>query len=128
MSESAASGAIQFRVVLPGRKRLEWLADYRDEKNYILYQTERNTLERIPYVGGKKGKTVKAEHPLRLDEPVEVSIVLTGCSVRTSLLAEKDWRVVDEFVWEGGETSGRFGFRVPGRERLVLEEFSCTPK
>jgi hypothetical protein len=128
MPESAVAGAIQFRVVLPGRKRLEWVVGFRDEQNYILYRLERNTLERTPFVQGKRGKTVKADHPLRLDRPVDVSIALTGMSIRTSVLTGQDWMVVDEFTPGDGEMSGRFGFRIPGRERLVLEEFSYTPR
>lgn len=128
LPRALGAGAIRFRIASPGWKRLEWLADYRDEKNYVLYRLDRSKLERVVLSQGKRAGAVKSDHKLRLGDAVDVSVALSAGAIVTSIQAGAEWKLIDECPLRPGESSGRFGLRIPERAPIVLESFSFTPK
>lgn len=128
LPESLRTGVLRFRIASPGWKRLEWLVDYRDEKNYVLYRLDRSRLERIVLGQGRRESAAKSGHRLRLADAVSVAITLTPAAIQTQIQEGTEWKLVDESSRQGREGSGRFGFRTARREQLTLESFSFTPK
>ena len=108
-------------------KRLEWLVNYRDDRNYDLFQLDEKGLGRIRCVNGKKGDPVKKPHSIKVKEYVIIKIAVTFASIVHSIYEEGRWQVVDDWKIPGGELPGKFGFRVPGRDQIGVSAFSFTP-
>jgi hypothetical protein len=77
---------------------------------------------------GKRAGAVKSDHKLRLGDAVDVSVALSAGAIVTSIQAGAEWKLIDECPLRTGESSGRFGLRIPERAPIVLESFSFTPK
>jgi len=112
-------------------KDLEWFANYRDEKNYVLFRLEKTTLRRIVVENGKKTEYPKRAHNLGLKDEMMASVQV---EVDDDLIVNRvkngdHWTVVDSFVSRGGHmTEGRFGIHVIGNDEVRISGFSFKPK
>jgi hypothetical protein len=126
MPAPSGAGVIQFRVELQRGKRLEWVVNFRDQKNHILYRLERRELERVQFVNGRKQGEVKVRHPLNLELPVDLVVNLSNGAVNTSALVGQQQVLLDSF--SDSQPPGRFGFRIPGRDQIALSDFRYTTR
>ncbi len=122
-----APGNFLFTILLQRGRRIEWVLNYRDEKNHVLFQVENDNFKRIEVVNGKRTEMLKAPHRIDHKAALTVLIAVNGNSCTTSFLVNQQWRVIDS--WEkpgGGLVGGRFGFHVPGRDQIALSDFRFT--
>ena len=122
-------GTYVFTAILKKGRRLEWVVNYRDERNYLLYQLGKSFFHRIEVREGERSTPVKLRHSLHRNEFLTVRIEVSGDSIVQR--AEQNGRsvVLDEWKHSGAEfTRGRFGFHVPGRDQIALREITFTPK
>ena len=70
-------------------KRLEWVVNYRDDKNYDLFQMEDKYLVRTRFANGKKGDSARIPHSIKAKDYVSVMIAVTPGSVVHSFLVEQ---------------------------------------
>jgi hypothetical protein len=126
----SSPGIYAFAAMMPKGKRLEWVLNYVDPKNYVAYDLNDDRLERVEYIDGKKQATVKPKLRVKLDQWVQVSIEVTPNSVTTSIQQEgNNFPGIDRITSQNTNfAKGRFGFRVPGRDRLAVGNFTFTPK
>ena len=121
-------GTYVFTAILKKGRRLEWVVNYRDERNYLLYQLGKSFFHRIEVRKGERSTPVKLRHTLHRNEFLTVRIEVSGDSIVQR--AEQNGRsvVLDEWKHSGAEfTRGRFGFHVPGRDQIALREITFTP-
>ena len=122
-------GTYVFTAVLKKGRRLEWVVNYRDERNYLLYQLGKSFFQRIEVREGERSTPVKLRHTLHRNEFLTVRIEVSGDSIVQQ--AEQNGRsvVLDRWKHSGAEfTRGRFGFHVPSRDQIALREITFTPK
>ncbi|MCC6536179.1 MAG: PEGA domain-containing protein [Bryobacterales bacterium] len=118
----AAVGAqsVQFAAETAGGKAVRWITQYRDNLNYTLYEFSGDALERVDIVGGKRLSRNRSPVSER-GAAARIRMTQQGSVLRTSALIGGQWVDLDTADTSNG--TGRFGFYVPGRERLVLREF-----
>ena len=122
-------GTYSFTAILKKGRRLEWVVNYRDERNYSLYQLGKNFFQRIQVRGGERSTPVKLRHTLHRDEFVTVHIEVSGNSIVQRAQQNGRSVLLDEWKHSGaGFTRGRFGFHVPGRDQIALREMSFIPR
>ena len=124
---SPAPGRLTFTVIPLNRKRLEWVLNYKDDKNYDLFQIDAKTFVRTRYAGGKKGESVRYPSSYKPDNYLMVTITLTGSSIVHSFVVDGQWHEVDNWQTPGGGVQGKFGFHVPGKDEIGVSDFKFTP-
>lgn len=119
----APSGAqtVQFTAETTGGKPVRWITHYRNNLNYTLYEFSGDALERVDIVGGKRVTRNRSPVSSGRMPTARIRMVQQAGVLRTSALIGGQW--VDLDTAETSNGTGRFGFFLPGRERLVLREF-----
>jgi hypothetical protein len=120
-------GTVQFTVSLVKGKRIEWVSGYRDKNSYYLFQLDDTNFTRTDVLNGKHGKTEKVAHGAKLKGYNTLSLRITPQSVVHSILRDQQWKQLDEFKPAEGVTTGRFGFHIPGKDQISLNDFKITP-
>jgi multidrug efflux pump subunit AcrB len=84
----------------------------------------------MEYVDGKKQNQAKPKLRVKLDQWVEVTVDVTANSIVTSIKQEgNNFPQIDKFAEPKTNLSqGNFGFRVPGKDKLAVGNFSFAPK
>ena len=118
-------GTVRFTLVSLKGRHVEWVAGYRDEKNYLLYELDDKNLTRYEVRNGSKTGQVKLPHGLDKKKPMGISLAIAPQSVVLSVL-RGDWSELDK--WDvPGTAHGRFGFHLAGGDEIGLQDFRVTP-
>jgi hypothetical protein len=118
-----AAGSYIFTAILMKGKRLEWVVNYQDDKNYDLFQLDDKNLVRTRFANGKKGDSARIPHSIKTKDYVSVMIAVTPGAVVHSFLVQQKWQEVDKWETPGGGLQGKFGFHVPGKDQLGVSDF-----
>ena len=122
-------GTYSFTAILKKGRRLEWVVNYRDERNYLLYQLGKNFFHRIQVREGERSTPVKLRHNLHRNEFITVHIEVSDDSIVQRAQQNGQSVLLDEWKHSGAEfTHGWFGFHVPDRDQIALREIRFVPK
>lgn len=110
-------------------KRLEWVVDFRDQRNHVLYQLERDTFRRTLFVNGRRTETRKPHGlPLKDELQATLQIEVTANGVTHRVRKGEEWVVLDALSVPGQNfTVGQFGLIIQGRDEVRLANFSFRP-
>ena len=90
-------------------KRVEWLVDYQDDKNYVLYSLDEHQLRRRVFTNGVAEAEMKVAHGMDTLNVWRVEIDITPERI---VIKNADGRQLDEFKRPKPEVAlGKFGFR-----------------
>jgi hypothetical protein len=121
-------GIYQFTVFAQGGRRLEWFVNFKDDKNHVLYQLERDELSRTEVVNGQKAKPVRVRQDVKLDEFLSIRVEISPDTILHRLFRGQQWTILDTWRVPGASFSqGKFGFHIPGRDKIGLSSFTFTP-
>lgn len=135
--QASSPGVYAFNIMLGSGgglfrgKDLEWFANYRDARNYVLFRLEKTTLRRIVVENGKRTEYPKRPHNLDLRDGMmaSVQVEVTDDVIVNRLKRGDSWVIADTYVVRGGKlTEGRFGIHVIGNDEVRISGFSFTPK
>jgi hypothetical protein len=123
------AGEYTFTAFLTRGRRLEWVVDYRDDKNYCLFRLEEKNLVRARIVNGREAQSSKFPLTYNRKDYVSIRIVAGTDSIAHSVLVGQNWTVLDTWQRTPPEPlEGRFGFHVPGRDQIGLSHFRHVPR
>lgn len=123
----AKPGSYSFTLWRKG-KSPQWVVNYRDNRNYILFELDRKSLSRLVVRNGKKGSTIKIAHSFEGTDIYPLQVSITEGSIVHRMYDGSKWVILDELKLPGSENFvGRFGFFVPGKDELFLSHFSFKP-
>jgi Carboxypeptidase regulatory-like domain/PEGA domain len=132
---SPLDGTLLFTVnVLKGggvfhHKRVEWVLDYVDARNYILCRLEKNEFNTTVYTDGKAKNRPKVLIALPQDLEATVQIDISPAEIVHRLFLNGSWKAIDTIEPEGATLGdGKFGFLISGTDELGLSNFSFHPK
>jgi len=120
-----ASGTFAFSAILTKGHFLQWVLNYTDARNYVLFQMDDNNLYRTVIRNGEKTdeiivpdkgdkKHFRALH-IRVSPTELVHLIRHGDS----------WTVLDRWTQPGANLSlGKFGFYIPGDDQVALSSFA----
>ena len=120
---SPTSGTFIFSAMVLKGHRLQWVLNYTDPSNYVLFQMDDKFFYRTVMRNGQKGDEEKIPHKgekksyrtlqIRV-EPGEIVHQIKGDS----------WVALDKFTASGSNlTRGKFGFYIPGGDQVALSNF-----
>ena len=126
---SPTHGTFVFTATMLKGKRLYWFVNRTDPRNYVVMEMERKEYSRHLVINGKSKELFKQRHGLDEESTYTLSVEITPNSLVTKVYAGGEWRQIDSWqVQEMDLTQGKFGFRIPGSDRLGLSNFSFLPK
>jgi serine/threonine-protein kinase len=126
--QGAETGIYQFTVFAQNGRRLEWVVNFKDDNNHVLYQLERDELSRTEVVNGQKAKPVRVRQDVKLDEFLSIRVEISADTILHRLFRGQQWTVLDTWRVPGANFSqGKFGFHIPARDKIGLSSFTFTP-
>ncbi|HEY1341441.1 MAG TPA: protein kinase [Bryobacteraceae bacterium] len=126
---AVTSGTFVFRIRLDRGRRLQWVAAWRDNQNYLLFQMDKKSFSHLRVVNGKEGPVKKSPHNLEKEATYSLQIEISDDAIIHRFVDGSRQIVLDEWREPGAKfTAGRFGFLVPGSDTIAVKDFHFTPK
>ena len=119
------SGTFVFSAMLIKGQALQWVLNYSDPKNYVLFQMDDNNFYRTVIRNGEKTDEIKV-----LDKGDRKSFRTLQIRVSPTELVHQikhgdSWSVLDRWMQPGANLSlGKFGFYIPGNDQVALSSFA----
>lgn len=123
----AKAGFYSFTLWRKG-KSAQWVVNYRDDKNYCLFEIDSKSLNRTVVRNGKKGFTIKVPHSYDKQTTYTLQVSVAGNTITHKIFDGNSWVMLDELKFPGTVSSvGRFGMFVPGRDQVGLSHVTFKP-
>ncbi|MCB9384331.1 MAG: PEGA domain-containing protein [Bryobacterales bacterium] len=122
------AGSYAFSVWLQTGRRTEFVADYQDDKNYILYEVDKKNIARTRYVNGRKTDENKSEHGADTSAFLSFQVDVSANRIAVRLRNGDRWSTLDEYTAGDNLADGKFGFHIGGRTQLALSHFTFFPR
>jgi hypothetical protein len=127
-SISPAAGRFLFTVTLRRGNRLQWVVNQTDDRNYVLFQLEKNVFTRSQVRNG--AATELARVPLSFAPPgyYTMQVRVAAGTIAHQIFDGKNWIALDSWTEPGQDfTRGKFGFLIPGNDEVAFSNFSYFP-
>jgi eukaryotic-like serine/threonine-protein kinase len=122
---SPTSGTFAFSAMLQKGHRLQWVLNYLDSNNYILFQMDENNFSRTIMRNGQKSEEVKTPHKSDKKSFHSLQIRVTPTEIVHQAREGDAWVVLDKWTAPGTNlAAGKFGFYMPGNDQVALATFS----
>lgn len=120
---SPTSGTFVFSAMLRKGHRLQWVVNYVDTRNYILFEIDENNFYRSVLRNGQK--TDESKFPFKNDKKSfrTIQIHISPTEIDHQIKAGDSWVTLDK--WNGTNLAGgRFGFYIPGSDQVAIANFN----
>jgi hypothetical protein len=122
---SPASGTFAFSVMLQKGHRLQWVLNYLDPNNYVLFQMDENNFYRAVMRNGQKADEFKIPRKSEKKGFRFMQIRVTPSEIVHQAREGDAWVILDKWSLPGTNlAAGKFGFYIPGNDQLALASFS----
>jgi hypothetical protein len=120
-----ASGTFLFSAMLPKGHLLQWVIDYTDPKNYVLFQLDDNYFYRIVIRNGQKASEIRISDKGDKKNFHTLHIGVSATEIVHQIKHGDSWTVVDRWTQPGANLGqGKFGFYIPGSDQVELSGFA----
>jgi tetratricopeptide (TPR) repeat protein len=123
-----ASGTFVFSAMPARSHLLQWVLNYTDSKNYVLFQLDDNYFYRTVIRNGQKTDEIKV--PDKGDKKTfrTLHIRVSPTELVHEIRNGDSWTVVDRWTQPGANLGkGKFGFYIPGGDQVALSGFAHYP-
>jgi serine/threonine protein kinase len=122
---SPGSGTFAFSVMLEKGHRLQWVLNYVDPNNYVLFQMDENNFYRTVVHNGQKSDEFKVPHKSEKKNFRFMQIHVTQNEIVHQTKQGDAWVILDKWDLPGANlAAGKFGFYIPGNDQVALASFS----
>jgi tetratricopeptide (TPR) repeat protein len=123
-----ASGTFAFSAMPVKGRLLQWVLNYTDAKNYVLFQMDDNTFYRTVIRNGEKADEIKVTEKGDKKSFRELHIGVSASELVVLIKHGDSWVVLDRFTHSGTDLSlGKFGFYIPGDDQVAISGFAHYP-
>jgi tetratricopeptide (TPR) repeat protein len=120
-----ASGTFVFSAMLLKGRLLQWVLNYTDPKNYVLFQMDDNNFYRTVIRNGEKTDEIKVADKADKKTFRTFQIRVRATEIVHQIKHGDSWTVLDRWTHPGADLSlGKFGFYLPGADQLALSSFA----
>lgn len=119
------SGTFVFSAVSPKGHPLQWVVNYIDSRNYVLYQMDDDTFYRAVVRNG--AKTDEIRFPDKADRKGfrQFHIRVSPTEIVHQIRHGNSWTILDRLTQRGTNlASGKFGFYLPGNDKVAVSSFA----
>jgi Flp pilus assembly protein TadD len=119
------AGTFDFSVMLTRGHLLQWMLNYTDPKNYVLFQMDDNNLYRTVIRNGEKTDEIKVPDKGSKKSLRTLRIHVSPTEIVHQIKHGDSWPVLDRWTQRGANLSlGKFGFYIPGDDEVALSSFA----
>jgi tetratricopeptide (TPR) repeat protein len=120
-----ASGTFVFSAMLTKGRLLQWVLNYSDPKNYILFQMDDNNFYRTVIRNGQKTDQIIVPDKGEKRSFRTLQIRVSPAELVHQIKHGDSWTVLDRWTQPGANLSlGKFGFYMPGNDEVALSSFA----
>jgi len=120
-----ASGTFIFSAMLTKGHLLQWVLNYKDPKNYVLFQIDENNFYRAVIRNGEKTDEITVPNKGDKKSFRTFGIRVSPAAFVNQIKDGDSWTVLDRWTQPGADLSlGKFGFYIPGSDEVALSSFS----
>jgi hypothetical protein len=119
------SGTFSFSAMATKGRLLQWVLDYTDAKNYVLFQMDENNFYRSVIRNGEKREQIIVPDKGDKKSFRTLHIRVSPTEIAHQIRHGNSWTVLDRWTQPGSNLSaGRFGFYLPGNDQMELSGFA----
>lgn len=119
------SGTFVFSAMPAKGHLLQWVLNYADPKNYILFQLDDNNFYRSVIRNGEKTNEIKIPEKGDKKGFRTLRIRISTTELLHEIKDGDNWTVVERWTQPGVKFgSGKFGFYIPGNDEVALSSFA----
>ncbi len=120
-----ASGTFVFSAMPTKGHLLQWVLNYTDAKNYVLFQMDDNNFYRAVIRNGEKTDELKVPDKGDKKSFRTLQIRVSPTELVHQIKHGDSWTVLDRWTQPGANVSlGKFGFYIPGNDQVALSSFA----
>ena len=120
-----ASGTFAFSAMPTKGHLLQWVFNYSDPKNYILFQMDDNNFYRTVIRNGEKRDQIIVPDKGDKKSFRTIQIRVSPTELVHQIRHGDRWTVLDRWTQPGSNLSlGKFGFYIPGNDQVALSSFA----
>ena len=120
-----ASGTFIFSAMLVKGHLLQWVLNYHDPKNYVLFQIDDNNFYRAVIRNGEKTDEIKVPDKADKKSFRTLLIRVSPTEIMHQIKHGDSVTVLDRWTQPAADVSvGKFGFYIPGNDEVALSSFS----
>ena len=120
-----ASGTFVFSAMPTKGHLLQWVLNYTDPKNYVLFQMDDNNFYRTVIRNGEKTDEIKVPDKGDKKSFRTLQIRVSPTEIVHQIKHGDSWTVLDRWTQPGANLSlGKFGFYIPGNDQVALSSFA----
>ena len=120
-----ASGTFVFAAMPTKGHLLQWVLNYTDPKNYVLFQMDDNNFYRAVIRNGEKTDELKVPDKGDKKSFRTLQIRVSPTEFVHQIKHGASWTVLDRWTQPGANVSlGKFGFYIPGNDQVALSSFT----
>ena len=120
-----ASGTFVFSAMHTKGRLLQWVLNYSDPKNYVLFQVDDDNFYRTVIRNGEKTDEIKVPDKSDKKSFRTLQIRVSPTELVHQIKHGDHWTVLDRWTQPGANLSlGKFGFYIPGNDQVALSSFT----
>lgn len=120
-----SSGTFVFSATPVKGHVLQWVLNYTDAKNYVLFQLDDNSFSRTVIRNGQKTDEVKVPDKGDKKGFRTLQIRVSPTEIVHQIRHGESWATLDHWRPQGANPGqGKFGFYLPGNEQVALSNFA----
>jgi hypothetical protein len=120
-----ASGTFVFSAMVTKGHLLQWVLNYSDPKNYVLFQMDDNNFYRTVIRNGEKTDEIIVPDKGDKKSFRTLQIRVSPTELVHQIKHGDHWTVLDRWTQPGTNLSlGKFGFYIPGNDQVALSSFA----
>jgi Flp pilus assembly protein TadD len=119
-----ASGTFAFSAMLTKGHLLQWVLNYTDPKNYVLFQMDDNNFYRTVIRKGEKTDEIIVPHKGDKKSFRTLQIRVSPTELIHQIKHGDSWTVLDRWTPGANLSLGKFGFYIPGNDQVALSSFA----
>ena len=119
------SGTFVFSAMPPKGHPLQWVLNYTDPKNYVLFQLDDENFYRTIVHNGEKTNEIKVPDKRNKKGSRTLLIRVSPTELVHQIRHDNGWTVLDSWTQPGADlTQGMFGFYTLGDDQVALSSFT----
>ena len=119
------SGTFDFSAMPAKGRMLQWVVNYADARNYLLFQIDDDGFHRMVVRNGEKSDEIIVPDKGEKKNLRTLRIHVSPAEVVHQVKHGNNWRILDRWTQPGADLSlGKFGFYIPGNDEVGLSGFA----
>jgi hypothetical protein len=128
-SISPAAGRFLFTVTLRKGRRLQWVVNQTDERNYVLFQLEKKTFTRNVVRNGVATELARAALSFEPPGYYTLQVRVAAGTIAHQVFDGKKWILLDSWIEPSQNfPGGKFGFLIPSGDEVGVPNSPYYPQ